>query len=465
MSDAKKYLQSLNEKSVWVFTKQVTDFDISFLATKLFYEMPKNKNVEKYFKEHHIDYDIETDRHRALVIPQLFGLITKTPFYQRGGQYNKEKVTETFDLIKNNFINFKNEPFAIIKNSEIYNQIKTEQILKIKIHAIIDTANNNSDYNILPVVFIYKVLKKLQQKYSINEISIDHLYTYIMTCKSYQQINQAVEFIKNKAPISEYVKKYKDASRVLASIKKNINLFNVTPNTISINPDFDDYFYNNFILKYDFKELHKQLIRDIDYSYFLYTNQEFNIDLISIPKKSKIKVNQPKKIISTFIDEEEKETTYLEKVDAIKEYNVNEDAGNEAYKDAPLLAKNISGKKRFKVNPLLGKIAIQKACYCCENNPHHKTFISKKTNKKYMEAHHLIPICFQEEIWERYKINVDCIENLISLCPTCHKAIHYGKKEVKINIIENLFKKVIPRYKSINFDISLAEIKSLYNIK
>lgn len=465
MSDAEKYLKSLDEKSVWVFTKQVTDFDTSFLATKLFYEMPENENVEDYFREHHAAYDIGTDRHRALVIPQLFGLITKTPFYQRGGQYNKEKVTEVFDLIKDEFASFENQSFEMIQNSDIYNRMKTEQILKIKIHAIIDTANNNSDYHILPVVFIYKVLKELQLKYGISKISIDQLYTYIMTCKSYQQVDQAVEFIKENAPISEYVKKYKDASRVLVSIKKNIDLFDVTQKTISINPDFDEYFHNNFILKYDFDELHEQLMRDVDYSYFLYTNQEFNIDLINAPKESEMKTIQSKKIISAFIDDEDNESSYLEKVDAIKEYNVNEDVGNEAYKEAPLLVKKFEVGRRFRVNPLLGKIAIKKAYYCCEKNHDHETFTSNKTNKSYMEAHHLIPVCFQQDIWKKYQINIDCLENLVSLCPNCHKAFHYGTKEVKTKMIESLYEKIIPKYKSINFEISLDEIKSLYNIK
>ncbi len=464
MNDAEKYLQSLNKKSVWIFTKQETNFDDAFLATRLFNEIPniEDENIETYFRDHHLDYDIGTDRHRILVIPQLFGLLTKTPFYQKGGHYNKEKVTEIFDLIKSGYSDELNEP---IKNTELYNTIKTEQILKIKIHAIIDTANNNSDYHILPVIFIYKVLKELQLKYNINEISKDHLYTYIMTCKSWKQLDKAVEFIKNNSPISKYVNTYKGLSRLETCLKKNINLFNITTNTISINPEYDEYFYNNFILKYDFDELHEQLLRDVDYSYFLYTNQDFNINLITPPEESKIKIIQPKKVISAFIDEEDNESAYLEKVDSISEFNVNEDVANDAYKEAPVLAKRFEVGRKFRVNPLLGKIAIQKAYYCCEKDHTHETFTSNKTKKNYMEAHHLIPVCFQKDIWEKYQINIDCIENLVSLCPTCHKAFHYGTKEVKTQMITKLYEKVIPKYKSINFNILLEEIMDLYNIK
>ena len=84
-NNVEEFLNTLNDKSVWVFTKQETDFDTAVLATKLFNEIPdiEKTNVEQYFTEHHSDYDIETDRHRMMIIPQLFGLITKTPFYQK----------------------------------------------------------------------------------------------------------------------------------------------------------------------------------------------------------------------------------------------------------------------------------------------------------------------------------------------------------------------------------------------
>lgn len=460
---SKEYLDSLNEKSVWVFTKQETDFDASFLATKLFEEIPdiNTTNVEQYFAEHHLDYDIETDRHRILVIPQLFGLITKTPFYQRGVQYSKERPTAVYDEIKN---------LLEINNNQItseYNILKTEQILKLKIHAIIDTANNNDDYHVLPVIFIYKVLKELQQKYNINEISIDQLYTYVMTCKSYKDLDQAIEFIKNDEPISELVPNFKGLSRVLTCIRKNINLFNITTNTISINPKFDEYFNNNFILKYDFDELNEILVRDVDYSYFLYNVQDFNINLIDEPEYDSVVESIPgiKEVIKVETTEKENDNDYEVKVDKIKEDNVNRDVAEGAHQIAPVPSDETKVSKKYKRNPLLGKIAIQNAYYCCERNAHHETFISERTKKNFMEAHHLVPVMYQQEIWKQYHINVDCVENIISLCPTCHRAFHNGTKEVKTAMIENLYEKLLPRYKSIGFNISLEEIKKLYNIK
>lgn len=218
--NAQEYLKNLTNKSVWVFTKQETNFNIAISATKLFDDCSNRDiaNIESYFSEHHLEYGIKTNRHRVLVIPQFLGLITKTPFYKRGYQYCNEKPTAVFDSF-NNMLKTKDASLKIVESKE-YNTLKTEQILKLKIHAIIDTAKNNDNCYILPVIFIYKVLKELQQKYKINQISIDHLYTYVMTCKNHSDYINAVEFIKNNGPISKYVQIYKQNSRVLTLIKK-----------------------------------------------------------------------------------------------------------------------------------------------------------------------------------------------------------------------------------------------------
>lgn len=454
MRTATEKLQQLKSNSVWVFTKQETDFDESYKSALLFSEIPdkENTNIEDYFTKNHTRYDIQTDRHRILVIPQFFGMITKTPFYERGGTYNDENPTAIFDIIK-----------AVSPQSKEYNTLKTEQVLKLKIHAIIDTANNNQGYNILPVLFIYKVLRGLKEKYGITKITIDQLYTYVMTCESYSEVDEAIEFIRLDSPISKYVADFKSRSRVLTCIKKNTNLFNIDSQHISINPVFDDYFYNNFILKYDFEELHEQLLRDVDYSYFLYNHQKFNINLIDEPEIAGGAVSPVVVPVSSFIDEED-ETAYIEKVDSIKETNINENAGEGAHTVEPVAVSKFDVGRRFRTNPLLGKIAIKKAYYSCEKDYQHETFISKKTQQKYMEAHHLIPVCFQKEVWDKYHINIDCVENLVSLCPTCHKAIHYGTKEVQRRMISELFARCAPKYKAIGLNITLDEIFKFYKI-
>lgn len=460
MISAQEYLNNLDRKSVWIFTKQKCDFDEAVKSAKLFDSIPNREetNIEEFFTAHHAEYGVETDRHRTLVMPQFFGMITKTPFYKRGGNYNKEKPTAVYE---------KFNAALDSANDFLYNKLKTEQMLKLKVHAIIDTADNNEDYHILPIVFIYKVLKELQLQHDISSITIDQLYTYVMTCKEYKQWEQAVEYIKNNEPISKYVGDYKSLSRIETLIKNNIKLFLFDGDNISINPTYDEYFYETFLMKYDIDEMNEILYRDVDYSYFLYNYQGFDINLIDDPcfePSAKIEVSRKEIIKTEELEETENDDNYNEKIDSINENNVNIDVAIGAHSIAPVVgaAKEIS--KKYKRNPLLGRIAIQHAYYCCEKDAKHETFISAKTKKSFMEAHHLVPVKYQKEIWAKYGINVDCVENIVSLCPTCHRAFHNGTKEVKAEMIEKIFNHLIPRYKSIKFDITLEEVKKLYHV-
>ena len=63
MISAEEYLSNLNEKSVWVFTKQqVSSFDEIIRVVNFFENIPdrENTNIEQYFIEHHMEYGIET---------------------------------------------------------------------------------------------------------------------------------------------------------------------------------------------------------------------------------------------------------------------------------------------------------------------------------------------------------------------------------------------------------------------
>lgn len=452
-------LDKLTDSSVWVFTKQSTLFDTAFKSVKLFYEMPNKEttNLEEYFKENHASYGIDTDRHRVLVIAQLFGLLTKTPLYEKGSRYNKENPTQIFDLL--------NDYGA---GSLEYNLLKTEQLLKIKIKAIIDTANNNKDFHVLPVIFSYKVLKNLKEQHNIHQVDIDLFYTYVMTCSSYSEVDNVVEFISKSNPKTEFVNDYKRKSRVLTLFQNNFNLFIINENSISINLKFDEYFNQNFIAKFDLDELNIQIRRDVDYTYFLTNYQGFDINLIDEPKKedsgNKISKNKLKSKKVLTLDDgaiEDDDTDYVIKVDNIKELNINLKVSQNAYKVEPTITSGTISK-RYSKNPIIGKIAIQKVNYLCENIREHVTFISSTTMKPYMEAHHLIPISYQEEMWSEYGVNVDCIENIVSLCPICHRAIHYAEDKYKINIIRNMYNLKIGGLKEIGVDLTLEELIELY---
>lgn len=451
-------LLELSDNSIWVFTKQDTDFDEAFKAAKLFDEIPNKEktNIEQYFEAHHIDYEINTHRHRVLVISQLYGLITKTPFFVRGGQYKEEKTTELFkELVK----------YEI--GSKEYNALKTEQLIKMKIHAIIDTAGNNENYNILPVVFIFQVLKRLKDEHGLNSLRKDLLMTYVMTAANYSDLDDVINYIVQGGTVYDNIAVYSDLSRVLTAIGNNLNLFIITRDDISLNPMYEEYFYDNFIKTYDIEDIHDSLHSNVDYSQLLYFNQEFGINLIDeleqykAPKQARRrKVAEP--IPSTDGDDER---DYIEKVDSIKEENINDKVAVGAHKVVPLAVTRGSAGRRFKINPILGKIAIKNANYLCEFDKAHKTFISKRTGKNFVEGHHLVPVSYQIDIWDKYSVNADCVENIISLCPNCHRAIHYGNNETKRNMIGQLFSLRQKEFKKLGLNLTLEELKKMYGVK
>lgn len=452
---ANEKLNGLTNKDVWIFTKQTPSFDTAFKSAKLFSEIPDidNTNIENYFAENHNRYGIETDRHRALVISQFYGLLTKNPLYQKGGKYKKERVTEVFDMLN-----------ACVFGSEEYNTLKTEQILKIKIRAIIDTENNNVDWCILPVIFSYKVLKVLKDKYNIVDIQLDLFYTYVMSCSDYSEVDKAAEYILNNSSVTEHIDMFKDRSRFKGLLQNNIKLFNITADSICINENFDEYFNQNFMEKVDIDELNMQLSRDVDYIYFLTTYQGFDINLVE--RKANVTCDSHNlgllKIKNNEISRNN-DNDYVTKIDELMECNINADIVKDAYKTKPNpVTKGILNK--YSKNPLIGKVAIKEADYKCENNNQHKTFISSNTKKQFMEAHHLIPINQQNAMWERFNVNIDCKENIVSLCPNCHRAIHYSRKDAKRELIESLYNAKKNNLISIGLNISLGELLDIYKV-
>lgn len=73
--------------------------------------------------------------------------------------------------------------------------------------------------------------------------------------------------------------------------------------------------------------------------------------------------------------------------------------------------------------------------YQCESNPDHHTFISQSHRTPYMEGHHLIPLRDQTE----FSTSLDVYANIVSLCPICHRLLHYGLKEDKEKVFSRLF--------------------------
>lgn len=91
-------------------------------------------------------------------------------------------------------------------------------------------------------------------------------------------------------------------------------------------------------------------------------------------------------------------------------------------------------------------------CFFCKD---HISFPSNKLIN-YVEGHHIIPISLKDS----FKENLDCKDNLIPLCPNCHKAIHLSKNEYK----DTLLKEIISRnYQFRNkYNVNIDDLREIY---
>ena len=90
---------------------------------------------------------------------------------------------------------------------------------------------------------------------------------------------------------------------------------------------------------------------------------------------------------------------------------------------------NIS-KKRTKRDYKIIDDAKKRDNFICAVNEKHNTFLSGGNN--YTEGHHLIPM-FQQK---NFDFSLDIIENIATLCPNCHREVHFAdnKKEI-LNVL------------------------------
>lgn len=469
--NAKQKLNSLTIRGAWAYTKQSANYQDLFLSTKLFSEIvdAKNTNIEQYFADNYQNYGISTYRHRILAIAQMFGLITKETYYSRGGSsYSKESTTPVFGALKKYSI-----------GSLEFNKILSEQLLKIRIKAIIDTTDSRDDYNVYPFIFLFLVMWKLDADYAIKLVPMRKIWTYVLTCKSMSEVNDAVAWLADpSAQISPLVDQYKSDSRIMTLIFENTKMFSLENDMLSLNHPIAENFYNEFVLKHDLLVIESFLHNDSKYEKYLNNLQGFDFDLTDNPtgmvkrthkkkavfKKSSDFTGDSKEVTVVIPDKDTEDTDKLiddlldmEEESAVKEASVydNEEDIDNSNNRTPELKPGLETRKRYTTDPRLAKTAIKNAGYVCELTSklqgNHSTFDSVH-GTKYLEAHHLIPMNAQKDFIS-LGINLDRLENIVALCPTCHKAVHYGTRAEKVKYLKPLYDARINALKALGIDI------------
>ncbi|MGN7409158.1 HNH endonuclease [Sporosarcina sp. SAFN-010] len=134
---------------------------------------------------------------------------------------------------------------------------------------------------------------------------------------------------------------------------------------------------------------------------------------------------------------------------------INEDIDDISYQAA---LQNELGKKRvltssaqFKRNMQESAQALVKANFSCEVDPTHVTFLSASSGKPFVEGHHLIPLSLQDE----FEHSIDIKENIVALCPNCHRLLHHGINDDKEELLFKLWteRKELLKKKGIKVEI------------
>lgn len=104
--------------------------------------------------------------------------------------------------------------------------------------------------------------------------------------------------------------------------------------------------------------------------------------------------------------------------------------------------------------------SIQSAGYQCEANAEHKTFTTKNTGKQFMEGHHALPM----KIQDKFSCSLDVYANIVCLCPTCHRLLHYGVDSEKEVVLDKIYYDRHERLATSGIRISQEEFKKLANL-
>ena len=100
--------------------------------------------------------------------------------------------------------------------------------------------------------------------------------------------------------------------------------------------------------------------------------------------------------------------------------------------------------------------ALALAGYMCEAGCKSELFYRKDGSAYYTEAHHIIPLCYQKD----FEYSLDTEANIISLCPRCHRLVHYGRNYEKL--LRIIYEKRANRLEKCGIGVSFEQLLLIY---
>ncbi|WP_409174409.1 MrcB family domain-containing protein [Brevibacillus fortis] len=160
------------------------------------------------------------------------------------------------------------------------------------------------------------------------------------------------------------------------------------------------------------------------------------------------------KIKKNLLDEEENEDKFQILVNTIEPSETPLEP-----QPKPTIKKS-GNKEEYPRNPKISREALEFANYLCEIDCRHLTFTSSVTGKNFVEAHHLIPMRFQDY----FENSLDVPGNIVALCPNCHRQIHLAEASQKVELIAQLFEKHQESLQRFGINVTVTDLHKMYEV-
>lgn len=209
---------------------------------------------------------------------------------------------------------------------------------------------------------------------------------------------------------------------------------------------------------YDLRDNPNKFVININnYNRYMFRSQRFYGG--KYPELDKKIVNYIKKIItqSSSLDSDFDEQEIIQNINPASKKELMNSSNRKLDIITSSNGSQVRKRQQFSKNALI------MANYECQIDKSHITFNTSQ-NKPYMEGHHLIPCTPNKAqlIMDRFSKNIDCVENIVSLCPICHRAIHFGNVEKKIELIHKLYYIQQEKLRNIGINITEQELIDFY---
>jgi hypothetical protein len=116
---------------------------------------------------------------------------------------------------------------------------------------------------------------------------------------------------------------------------------------------------------------------------------------------------------------------------------------------------------RYVTQRRIKETALKDNNYECFFDKSHKTFLMVR-GAHYMEGHHVIPMKAQKDF---KLINIDRVENILCLCPNCHRKVHLSLEDEKKKLLSEVYNLKKNNLFKANLKISFEDLYKKYYSK